>query len=120
MILNFAVLMASINSSGDATIGEMLTLICSITRAQDISGSVTVQWIGPEGSPVVNSDSVQVGTPLMTGRTTSLSLQFTSLFTSHGGEYTCQADLASQNMMYTISALQDVIIRGTCIAILVL
>lgn len=105
----YAVLMASVNSSGSGNAGEIFTLICSITRAENISGNVILQWIGP---PVTSMDAFNIGDPVQYGATTTLSLVFTSLFTSHGGEYTCQADLAFQDTMYTISALQDVIVRG--------
>lgn len=111
--------MASVNSSGNATAGESLTLMCSITRAQGIVGAVTLQWIGPDGSPVLSGSSVTVGTTMTSGATTSLSLQFVALFTSHGGEYTCQANLMSQSTMYTVSTLHDIIVRGTAIFTLI-
>lgn len=104
--------MVSVNSSGNATAGEMLSLMCSITRAVNITGDIRLQWIGPGGNQVVSDGAVIVGSLVTLGATTSLSLQFTPLFTSHGGEYICRGDLVSQDIMYTISALQDVIVRG--------
>ena len=112
LILFVSVLMAAVNSTGDSTLGEAFSLICSITRAQDLTGDVTIQWIGPDGNPVTTREGVVVGTPGTSEGVTSLSLQFTTLLTSHGGEYTCMANLASQDTMYTISALQDVFVRG--------
>lgn len=106
------VLMASVNSSGSTTAGEMLTLVCTITRAVNVVGSLSLQWIGPDGETVVSMGQVVVGSPTTSGAATALTLQFTTLLTSHGGEYRCQANLVSQDVMYTISALQDVIIRG--------
>ena len=105
--------MASVNSSGNATAGELYTLICFITRAMDVTGDVILQWIGPDGTQVVSTGPVRVGVPLTSGATTSISLRFTTLLTSHGGEYTCRGNLVSQEIMYTISALQDVIVQGT-------
>ena len=101
------------NSSGNATAGELFTLICSITRVMNITGDVILQWIGPDGTQVVSRSPLRVGVPLTSGATTSISLQFTTLLTSHGGEYTCRGNLVSQGIMYTISALQDVIVQGT-------
>ena len=106
--------MASVNSSGNATVGEMLTLTCSITRTGNETGSVLLQWIGPDGSQMVSMGAVVVGSPITSGATTSLSLQFTTLFTSHGGEYACQGVLTTQDSVYTIAALQDVIVQGNC------
>ena len=104
--------MASVNSSRNATAGEIFNLTCFITRAENITGNIVLQWIGPNGNQVVSNGSVIVGSPLTSQATTSLSLQFTPLFTSHGGEYRCLADLVSQDIMYTVSALQDVIVHG--------
>ena len=104
--------MASVNISGVARAGEALNLTCSVTRAENVTGDVRVQWIGPDGNQVVSSDSVLVGIPETSGAVTTLTLEFTTLSTSHGGEYRCQADLVSQEVMFTISALQDVTVRG--------
>ena len=104
--------MASINISGNGIAGEILVLECFVTRAVNISGSLVIQWIGPDGSPVVSMGPVVVGNPVTSGETTSLTLQFNSLYTSHGGRYACQGDFVSQNIMYTVTALQDVIIQG--------
>ena len=106
------VLEASVNSIGNQTVGEMFTLVCRITRVDNITGDVILQWIGPDGNQVVNMGAVTIGAPLISEATTSLSLQFSTLFTSHGGEYTCQADFVSQDTTYTISVLQDVIVHG--------
>lgn len=108
------VLMASVNTTGNAIAGEMFTLTCSATRVGNFTGNVTLQWITPDGSQAVSTGSVVVGTALTSGEMTSLSLQFTTLFTSHGGEYRCQGQLVSQNTTYTVLALQDVIVRGVC------
>ncbi len=105
--------MASVNySSGSTVAGEMLVLTCFITRELDITGNINLQWIGPDGDQVGSMGPVVEGSPMTSGATTSLSLQFTTLFTSHGGEYGCQANLVSQDTMYNVSALQDVIIQG--------
>ena len=104
--------MASINTTGVSSVGEMFSLTCSITRAENITGDISLRWIGPDETQVVSTNSVQVGTPVTSGAVTTLSLQFTTLFTSHGGEYACQADLVSQDTRFTLSALQDVIVRG--------
>lgn len=105
--------MVSVNSSGSTTVGRTFSLTCSITRVMNISGNLTIQWIGSDHNQVVSMGPIAVGDPMVSGEATSLSLQFTTLFTSHGGEYRCQGDLMSQDTMYTVSALQDVIIRGT-------
>ncbi len=106
--------MASVNSSGNAIAGEALTLTCSITRSigEDTNGSLILQWMSPNGTPVMSMGPVVVGEPLTSGSTTSISLHFTTLFTSHGGQYTCLGDFVSENIRYMVSVLQDVFIQG--------
>lgn len=102
--------MASLNSNGSAFVGEALNLTCSITLREEVNGSLILQWIGPDGSTIVSMGPLIIGDP---GVTTLLSLYFGTLSISHGGEYACQGDLVTQDDVYTVSVLQDVIIRGT-------
>lgn len=104
--------MASVNTSGNAVVGETFSLICSITRALNATGNLTLQWIRADGDQVVSMGPILIGDPLISGDTTSLSLQFSTLFSSHGGQYICQGNLVSQDTMYTVSALEDIIIQG--------
>ena len=106
------VLTASVNSSGSSIAGEPLTLMCSVTRALNVTGNVTLQWLGSDGSPVMSDNAVRVGAPSLSEGTTSLPLHFSPLLVSHGGEYSCRADFTSEDAMYTISALRDVIVGG--------
>ena len=101
------------NSSGSSNAGEPLTLMCSVTRALNVTGNVTLQWFGSDGSPVMSdNNTVRVGAPSLSEGTTSLPLHFTPLLASHGREYACRGDFMSQDTMYTVSARQDVIVRG--------
>ena len=100
------------STEGSSNAGESLLLICSVTRLDDISGSLALQWLGPDGTQVVSSGSVTVGDPTTSGATTTINLQFTTLYTSHGGQYTCRGDLSLNDSMYTVLALQDVIVQG--------
>ena len=109
---NFVVLMASVNTTGNTLVGETFSLVCSITRALNTSGNLTLKWIGPDNNQVMSMGPIMIGDPLTSGDITTLSLQFNTLFTSHGGEYICQGNLISQDTMYTVSALEDLIIQG--------
>ncbi len=95
--------MISVNSSGSSNAGEMLTLMCFVTRIANDIGNVLLQWLGPGGNQVASMGAVVVGSPLTSGAVTSLSLQFTTLFTSHGGEYTCQGVFSTHKLHYSIS-----------------
>ena len=106
------VLKVYVNSTGLFDVGEMISLTCFITRVHNISGDINILWTGPDGNLVDNINSVLLGTLQESGSVTSLSLQFSPLHTSHGGLYTCEATFTSQNIMYTVSALHEVIITG--------
>ena len=101
------------SSASVGVAGEAFHLVCSITvRDESVNGSLVLSWNGPDGSPVVSEGPIVVEEPVVSGDTTSLTLQFTSLFTSHGGQYTCQGDLVTENTIFTVSVLQDVIVQG--------
>lgn len=106
------VLLASVSMEGNTIAGESLTLICSITRVENITGSVSPQWIGPDGTQVTSSRSITVGVPVTSGATTTLNLQFTTLYTSNGGQYSCRGDLTSSDSTYTVLAILDVFVQG--------
>ena len=106
------VLMASVSSEGSSVAGQSLVLTCSVTKVENITGNVDIQWIGPDGSEVTTGGSVTVGAPTTSGADTRLSLQFATLYTSDSGQYTCRGDLVSSNSTYTVLTMQDVIVQG--------
>ena len=57
-----------------------------------------MQWIGPDGVRIINSDIQQVMTNDSTVTYIS-TLEFTPVQTSHGGQYTCQATSTSGTTM---------------------
>ena len=99
-------------TEGSSVAGESLVLTCAITKIENIAGSVTVQWIGPDGSQVMSGGAITVGAPTTSGAVTRASLQFGTLYTSDGGQYTCRGDLVSSDSTYTAIAIQDVIVQG--------
>ena len=78
--------------SGPTTgrVGDMTELTCTVTTVAHLSpdAELTVTWSGgSEGdSRVIESDTVAVS-----GTTSERNLTFSSLNTSHGAQYTCQA-----------------------------
>ena len=75
-----------IPTGGDTVAGEQYTLTCTVTISPDLSGTLTVGWTGDEGK-----DGVTEGTPMTSGRVTTLTLTFNSLQDSQDGTYTCMA-----------------------------
>ena len=107
------VLMVFVSAEGNSTAGETHILYCTGTKAENVTGSIALQWTGPNGEPVVNGSSVVLGEPSVSGQTTTLSLRFSILYTSNGGQHRCQASLltgGTQN--YFVSSTTDVIVKG--------
>ena len=110
-----AVLLGSVSAEGSSIVGEPLTLICSVTRVNNATENIVIQWIGPDGTQLTSNGSVTVGVPISFGATTTISVRFSALYTSNAGQYTCQGELVSSDLMYTVLALQDIIARGRSI-----
>ena len=65
----------------------MLTLTCSIEGLMhNLDQTVSFIWRGPRGSILVNSAEIQSDNNIFNS-----SLTFSSLLTSYGGHYTCEA-----------------------------
>lgn len=105
-------LMASIIIDGSTIIGGNLTLTCYAVRAENATGDVNLQWIGPDGEQVMTTESVAVRVPITSGATTSIILQFSDLRTSNGGQYTCLCKLISDGETLSLSVTSDVIVQG--------
>ena len=78
--------------SGPTTgrVGDMTELTCTVTTVAHLSpdAELTVTWSGGSegGSRVMESETVAVS-----GTSSERTLSFSSLNTSHGAQYTCQA-----------------------------
>lgn len=104
--------MASIITDGSTIIGGNLTLTCYAIRAENATGDINLQWIGPDGEQVMTTESVAVRVPIISGATTSIILQFSELHTSNGGQYTCLCKLISNGETLSVSVTSDVIVQG--------
>ena len=75
------------------TAGQSYNLTCTVTL-DGITGSPTIEWLDPNNNPVLNRSSVTVEN-IVTVNDSSYdrTLAFSSLHTSHGGQYTCRPAL---------------------------
>ena len=75
------------------TAGQSYNLTCTATL-DGITGSPTIEWLDPNNNPVLNSSSVTVEKVLMVNDSAyNRKLVFSSVLTSHGGQYNCRATL---------------------------
>lgn len=80
-----------ITSDGDPVAGNLYSLTCAVTENLTVDGVIT--WMNSTGSPLSLGSGVMVGDMNVTGNTATRQLRFNPLRTSHGGGYTCTANL---------------------------
>ena len=84
-----------IGTSGSSVAGDEYTLTCTVTELlSGLTNMPTLQWLNSDNSPVTGND-ISVGEVNSMDTSATLTLTFTPLHTSHGGEYTCTAMLKS-------------------------
>ena len=87
--------LTTIEDAGSNTAGQSYTLTCMATLVEGLSITPDIQWMGPNGSYIVGDGSITISDlELVEGVVASRSLTFSVLLTSHGGEYTCRANLS--------------------------
>ena len=75
--------------------GQSYNLTCTVTL-ENAAGAPTVGWLGPNNNPL--SSGITVGDTVPVNCSTyTTTLHFTTLRTSHGGQYSCQATLGVVN-----------------------
>ncbi len=88
------------------TEGYDYTLSCTVNFENiDLQAKPKMVWLGPEGSPVQNASNVTVGRALTIGNVTRLSLRFSPLSSTHGGEYICSVSVHVPYINVTLSKL---------------
>ena len=93
--------------SGVPISGETYNLTCTV----ESNVPPTIQWLySSTGSRVTNDGNITVETQTATGSTTTLTLSFSPLHTSHGGLYTCQSTIDSPAS--TVIATRNMTVQG--------
>ena len=96
-------------SFGVPTAEETYNLTCTV----EANVPPTVQWLySSNGTVVTNVSDITVGIQRTTGSTTTLTLSFNPLHTSHGGQYTCQS--TTDTPPSTVNATRNVTVHGEC------
>ena len=96
-------------SFGVPTAEETYNLTCTV----EANVPLTVQWLySSNGTEVTNDSGITVGTPRNTNSTTTLTLSFNPLHTSHGGQYTCRS--TTDTPPSTVTVTTNVTVQGEC------
>ena len=88
-----------VRDAGAPTAGQSLNLTCTAILNGTI-GSPTIQWLDSNNSPISNNSNFTVENIIMVNNSAyERTLVFSSIHTSHGGQYTCQAVLGEASAM---------------------
>ena len=72
---------------------EDLTLTCTVNKVIDgLTNIPSAQWMTTSGL-VITGDDITITETVIDGKTTTVTLSFSSLYTSHAGVYMCQGTL---------------------------
>ncbi len=92
-----------ISSSGSTTAGEMYAVTCDVSLNQNLRQAPVIEWVGPSGL-VLNDNSLDDMLLSSSSLSTTLTLSFTPLHTSHGGSYICRAIVIDTDANLQISS----------------
>ena len=112
----FTAAVVTITTTGSAIAGEMLTLTCRVTVVEGLTVQPDVEWLDSVGSAVTSGmNDVTIGNVMINSRESTIGLKFSTLRTSHGGQYTCRATINVPLMNISDlsnSSSQDVIVQS--------
>ena len=100
-------------SSGNSTAGEVYSLTCDVSLSQNLRQSPVIEWVGPDGNVIDNTTLRNVSMTNFSPSTT-MTLLFNPLRTSHRGTYRCRATLTdtAANISLMNNASIKLVIQG--------
>ena len=105
----------SVGSTGTSVAGNTLTLTCTATLLQPLTNTPSIQWVGPDGRRIENGAGVTVSDPIpLNASSMMVSVTYSPLRTSHGGEYRCVADVTipQASLSITSSSALDITVQS--------
>ncbi len=91
------------------TAGDTKTLSCVTSVVEGLVVDPSVTWMHSDGSVVLSGEEIIVGSPEVMGNTTTLTLTFSPLLTSHEGEYVCLASITVETVnIHDLNSTTDV------------
>ena len=80
----------SITTSGSNIAGNMYNLLCSVSV---VFGTPNITWFDSNGTEVIDGSGITQTLTVVSATMQKYELQFNPLIYTHGGEYTCVANL---------------------------
>ena len=90
-----------------STAGEVYSLTCDVSLSQNLRQSPVIEWVGPDGN-VIDNTTLRDVSLTSSSPSTTMTLLFNPLRTSHRGTYWCRAtltDTAANIRIMNISSL---------------
>ena len=103
--------MAIRRDAGAPTAEQSYSLICTVIL-DDITGSSTIEWLGPSNNTLLNSSSTTVENIVTVNNSAyERTLVFSILYTSLGGQYICRAALGQVSAV----ASTELLVQSVCV-----
>ena len=78
------------------TAGSSYSITCAaLETVNGLTDVIGVQWIGPDGSTIDDGGGITIQYATYGNTSVTLTMRYDSIYTSHGGQYTCRAELYS-------------------------
>ena len=100
-----------VTSKGDPIAGNTYTLVCQVSVVEGLVVNPNVVWLDSNGTTVSGLD-ITVGGPSIEGSVVTHNLTFSPLHTSHGGDYTCQANVSVVSISLSSSNLTRITVQS--------
>ena len=81
--------------SGTSSAGEIYSLTCDVSLSQNLRQSPVIEWVGPDGK-VIDNMSLRDVSLINSSPSTTITLIFNPLRTSHSGMFWCRATLTDR------------------------
>ena len=88
---NWAYVTIESEPEDNALHGSEYTLLCTARTITGMTLQPSMEWVGPDGTVLVNEENVTIGEVETQGTVSTLSLFFHPVLSSQGGFYTCRA-----------------------------
>ena len=96
-----------------STAGKVYSLTCDVSLSQNLRQSPVIEWVGPDGN-VIDNTTLRDVSLTSSSPSTTMTLLFNPLRTSHRGMYLCRATLtdtaANIRLMNTLTV--EILVQG--------
>ena len=94
----------SITRSGTNIAGNMYSLLCTVSV---VFGTANITWFDSKGMKVIDGSGITQSLTIVSDTEQKYELQFNPLMYTHGGEYTCIANLTVIRDGNTFTGVSD-------------